>query len=344
MDACPKCGQPLDQDQRFCTGCGEPVAPSPSTATTDVRRSRVPLIAALVVVAVLAGVAGGAVAWNLRRSEFEGGPQPPIGRAPVLNRQDAVSAAFEAAMAEAGWDSLADGPTFFMAKSQYELADGGFVQLIEYRDAETARRAQEDRADQQSANPGFSRRDIGEVGSFSTLVADDDPSGDMAGMGSVEIRFAQYRFEGYGLRSEIDELVDALGYLAGTPPAKPFDAFREAVSDAGIATSADRGYTYRQTYRGDGMLATCDVYATTADARASFDATVELMADRPDDFESWEQGRVSRIWFETWWPDAEGTEIEQYATRAYDGRVMVTIAGPVEAREAVDAMMERLGY
>jgi len=247
-------------------------------------------------------------------------------------------AKFQSAAEKQGWESQDGKPANFIAKSDYNLENNAFMSLIEYRDENAARSAQEKRSMDASATPGFKKTESGSVTSFSSL----DPS---AGMGSLEVQFGKYRFESYGNRSKIDALIGKLGYL--DPNRQQTDsiaAFRAAVKESGITTSTDRGFSERSAFKSGNLIAEFKVFYSPEDAKADLDTLAKWLESEKGEFKVSGEGAGRSLWFIVDWPDSSGKKIKQYAKRVYSGQTMIAVSGPVEERSKMDEFMKSLGY
>lgn len=308
---------------------------APPGAASDGRVSRTPWVVAGCAAIALAGLAlAGAVGWYLYT-------RPPAAEPPDVSKPTRVDTIDEytRAMREQGWTSLEDEPSSFVAKSLFDI-EGGFVQLIQYIDADIAEAAQADREELLASTLGYSAETRGTV----RLLTTGDPATGADGPGSVEVLLGDYRFEGFGVRRDIESLVAELGYLSGdTLQGRPFDDFRKAVRTSGLATSHDQGYSARSAFEKNEMDTEYKIAYSEADARADYDGAVESCKESDLEYGASADGPVLELWFITSW-DAEGNDVASYVRRVYIGDQMLFASGPVEDRDEIDALMTDLGY
>jgi hypothetical protein len=281
-------------------------------------------------VAALVGV--GAYLWITGRG---GGNPPGSGQGTT---QAETLAAFRVVMEKKGWESAETQEGFWKACSEYKIGDAGFVSLIEYPTADAASQAQTERNKQFANYPGYQETPSG----LTTLMDESQPN---AGEGSVEIQFGTYRFEAFGMRTKIDALVADLGYLDTSRTwTDPIAGFKTAVKESGITTSTDGGYTGRSAFTEGEFRAERKMMHTPEDAQADYDGTVMSCESGKFEFGTATKGSARIVWFIVDAPDSNGNSITQYALRAYSGRVMTAVSGPVESRSKVDGIMKELGY
>jgi hypothetical protein len=247
-------------------------------------------------------------------------------------------------MEKQGWESVESTAGYWVAASKYNLqGDGyanlnGYANLIEYRTEGDARAAQAARTKQAVTRPGFQETASG----FTTLY---DASFQSPGWGSVELQLATYRFESYGKRAAIDALVTRLGYLdPSRSRPDPIAEFRAAVKESGITTSTDSGYSERSAFRNGDFNAERKSFFTAEEAQADFALTRSACETAKLEHGTSNKGSAQILWFITDAPDSSGISISQYAMRAYDGKTMTAVSGPVGGRTTIESIMKQLGY
>lgn len=265
---------------------------------------------------------------------------------------DPISAYREVMDRQSGFKCLDGSKGDFVRKSDFtldqgdakEMANGGFVTLIEYPDADAALVGHEKWSENASQQAGIEEKEIGDIRVISSRNGDDYPE-EWQDFGTLSVLFGKFRFESYGYREKLDDLLDDLGYLdSGKSQGNPFPAFAKTVQASGITSQTTvAGYSRQSSYEDGNFVTECLVFWDARAADKDFKNTTKYVSDGKDaEHGTWKVSRGRGIWWITEWTGEDGERQDYYVVRVYRGKTMIAASAPLAQRKEVDRIMREL--